>query len=81
MSDIDITLADEVSKYYDDPLGFVMMAFQWGEEGSSLHGFDGPDEWQIDILNASSMVLILLILFKLQCHLVTVSVSQHCLLG
>lgn len=51
MSDIDIQLADEVGKYYDDPLGFVMMAFQWGEEGSSLHGFDGPDAWQIDILN------------------------------
>ena len=52
MSDIDIQLADEVGKYYSDPLGFVMMAFQWGEPGTSLHGFDGPDKWQIDILNA-----------------------------
>lgn len=51
MSDIDIQLADEVSKYYDDPLGFVMMAFEWGEPGTPLQGFDGPDAWQIDILN------------------------------
>ncbi len=46
MSDIDIQLADEVSKYYDDPLGFVLMAYRWGEPGTLLEGFDGPDTWQ-----------------------------------
>lgn len=51
MSDIDIQLADEVSKFYDDPLGFVHFAFQWKEPGTPLHGFDGPDTWQIDVLN------------------------------
>lgn len=51
MSDVDIQLADEVSRFYDDPLGFVMFAFQWGEPGTSLQGFDGPDQWQIDVLN------------------------------
>lgn len=51
MSDVDITLAEEVGKYYNDPLGFVRFAFQWGEPGTPLQGFDGPDDWQIDILN------------------------------
>lgn len=46
MSDIDIQLADEVSKFYDDPLGFVLFAYQWGEPGTLLEGFDGPDIWQ-----------------------------------
>ena len=38
MSDIDIALADEVGKFYDDPLGFVMFAYQWGEPGTLLEG-------------------------------------------
>jgi len=37
-----------VSKYYADPLGFVMFAFEWGT--GNLTGFDGPDDWQRDIL-------------------------------
>ena len=52
MSDIDISLAEEISQFYDDPLGFVRFAYPWGEPGSSLNGFDGPDEWQIDVLTA-----------------------------
>ena len=50
MSDVDIHLADEVGKYYANPLGFVMMAFPWGEPGTSLQGFNGPDEWQLELL-------------------------------
>lgn len=44
----DVVLAEELSRFYDDPLGFVQFAFNWGED--DLIGFDGPDEWQIDIL-------------------------------
>lgn len=51
MSDVDIQLAEEISNFYDDPLGFVNFAFPWGEPGTALHGFDGPDDWQVDILN------------------------------
>ena len=29
----------------DDPHAFVMGAFPWGEPGTTLEGFDGPDEW------------------------------------
>jgi len=46
---VDLQLADEISQFYADPLGFVRFAFEWDE--GELKGFDGPDEWQIDILN------------------------------
>jgi len=45
----DELLADEIGKFYDDPLGFVMFAYDWGV--GDLKGFDGPDEWQRDALN------------------------------
>lgn len=32
-----------------DPLGFVLGAFAWGEPGE-LENFDGPEEWQVEIL-------------------------------
>ena len=41
-------LAEEVAKYYADPLGFVLFAFPWGE--GSLKGFDGPDTWAREFL-------------------------------
>ncbi len=50
MSDVDIQLADEISRFYDDPLGYVYFAYPWGEPGM-LENFDGPDQWQIDVLN------------------------------
>lgn len=46
--DVDLMLADDISCFYADPLGFVRYAFEWDE--GDLTGFDGPDEWQIDIL-------------------------------
>jgi len=49
MSDVDIQLADEISQFYDDPLGFVYFAYPWGEPGE-LEGFDGPDVWQREVL-------------------------------
>lgn len=42
--DIDILLAEECAGFFDDPLGWVMWAFDWGH--GDLEGFDGPDEWQ-----------------------------------
>jgi hypothetical protein len=41
-------LLDEVSEFYDDPLGYVMWAFPWGEKGGPLEEHDGPDVWQIE---------------------------------
>jgi len=52
MSDTDIQLAEEIGQFYDDPLGFVLFAFPWGEPGTALQGFDGPDQWQRELLTA-----------------------------
>lgn len=47
-SDPDTLLADAMAEYYADPLGWVLMAFDWG--AGELAGWDGPDQWQIDFL-------------------------------
>lgn len=41
-------LVHDIDLFYDDPLGFVMYAFPWGEKGSELEEHDGPDKWQAD---------------------------------
>ncbi|NCN95607.1 MAG: terminase, partial [Bdellovibrionales bacterium] len=51
-------LAEFVATFYDDPYGFVMAIFPWGEptlpDGSanSLADKDGPEDWQREILEA-----------------------------
>lgn len=47
--EINRDLADFVATFYDDPLGFVMAMFPWGEPGP-LEDFDGPDVWQREFL-------------------------------
>ena len=47
-SDPDNDLVEEMVRFYDDPLAFVMFAFPWGK--GPLAGFDGPDQWAIDFL-------------------------------
>jgi hypothetical protein len=44
----DQKLAQFISTFYDDPLGYVHAAFTWGE--GELTGLDGPDAWQKDFL-------------------------------
>lgn len=39
-------LVAAIEQFYDDPLGFVMFVFPWGEKGGPLEDFDGPDKWQ-----------------------------------
>lgn len=46
----DLTLADEIGKYYDDPYGFVLFAYDWGH--GDLKGFEGPDKWQKEFLQS-----------------------------
>lgn len=43
-------LIEDIAGFANDPLGFVLYAFPWGEPGE-LEKFDGPDAWQRDILN------------------------------
>lgn len=50
------SLSDElielIVSFYDDPLGFVLFAYPWGEPGTKLHDQDGPDDWQREVLTA-----------------------------
>ena len=45
-----VMLTTELAKFSKDPLSFVFWAFPWGE--GELAKFDGPDNWQIEILAA-----------------------------
>lgn len=45
---MDKKLADECSRFYADPLGWVMWAFDW--DYAELEGFLGPDDWQVQSL-------------------------------
>ncbi|MCK4782578.1 MAG: terminase [Desulfobacteraceae bacterium] len=46
----DEQLALDMGRFYADPYGFVMYAYPWGEEGTPLENFKGPDKWQKDKL-------------------------------
>jgi hypothetical protein len=47
--DLQFELANQMSKFYADPLGFVRFAYPWGEPGA-LEDYDGPDAWQAEVL-------------------------------
>lgn len=49
----DLALAEEISGYYDDPLGFVLFAYPWGDPGP-LEGETGPDDNQREFLESLS---------------------------
>lgn len=50
-AEADIMLAEELAKYYADPLGFVTFAYPWGEPGP-LFNYEGPDDNQKEFLNS-----------------------------
>lgn len=41
-------LAEQIAEYYDDPLGYVLDLFPWGQ-GELAHS-QGPDQWQRETL-------------------------------
>jgi hypothetical protein len=44
----DMQLAREIALFYDNPIGFVLYAFPWGEQGTPLENVEGPDpnQWK-----------------------------------
>lgn len=42
-------LAEDMGRFFYDPLGWVLYAFEWGV--GELEGFDGPDDWQREFLD------------------------------
>src|SRR6266571_9312726 len=49
-TNLDLELADEIKRFYEDPLGFVLFAYPWLEPGSELEHESGPDEHQQQFL-------------------------------
>lgn len=47
----DVLLLDEVLQYATDPAGFVCYIFPWGVPGTALEHEDGPDYWQLEVLD------------------------------
>lgn len=43
-------LVDAIGEFYDDPLGFVLFAFEWGK--GELEDYEGPDTWQREHLES-----------------------------
>ena len=43
-SEYEAALAEDMAKFYDDPLGFVYYSFDWGN--GELSESTGPDKWQ-----------------------------------
>jgi hypothetical protein len=48
--DYEAELMKDIASYSDNPLGFVMYAFPWGE--GELQDKTGPEEWQAELLTA-----------------------------
>jgi hypothetical protein len=48
-SQIDFSLAEQVSRYYADPPGFVLAMYPWRSLGL-LEKHNGPDDWQREFL-------------------------------
>lgn len=47
-----LTLEDAAALFVADPLGMVLFEYPWGEPGTALEAFAGPDHWQVDVLEA-----------------------------
>lgn len=43
-------LLEHLASFSNDPMGFVLWAFPWGEKGSELEFAKGPEPWQCTIL-------------------------------
>ncbi len=48
--DTELQLQEEISEFHDDPHGFVVFSYPWGESGGPLADETGPDKWQERIL-------------------------------
>lgn len=43
-------LAEDLGKLSGDPYAHVMWAYPWGEPGTELEHFSGPESWQVGVL-------------------------------
>lgn len=47
---IEKELTSQISKFYADPLGFVLFSYPWGKPGP-IQQFSGPERWQQNFLD------------------------------
>jgi hypothetical protein len=57
LSTYDLQLADDLSGFFYDPLGFVRYNYPWGEESTPLVQYAGPDTWQAELLSYAGTAL------------------------
>lgn len=50
--DYEQQLVEDILGFADDPLGYVLYAFPWGEAGTELANKTGPREWQCEVLDS-----------------------------
>ncbi len=50
LEQVEDRLHDEISRFYADPFGFAMFAYEWGESGPLAAYPNGPDTWQKEFL-------------------------------
>jgi len=48
--DYEKALALKMGTFKNDPYGYIMYAFPWGEQGGPLEDYTGPDVWQTEYL-------------------------------
>lgn len=46
-----IEIIKRCSEFRNDPYGFVLFSYPWGKKGTWLEDLDGPDWWQVDIMD------------------------------
>lgn len=51
-AELEARLTDKIVSFRFDPLGFVMWAYPWGEKGTQLSKWAGPQRWQVEELIA-----------------------------
>jgi len=49
-AEFELALTQDMARFYDDPVGFVYYAFNWGQ--GELAESEGPDTWQIELLES-----------------------------
>lgn len=45
-----MNIIEALAEFSSDPVGFVLFSFPWGEPGTDLANYKGPQDWQIEVL-------------------------------
>ena len=51
LNQYDLTLTDDAARFFYDPTGFTRYAYPWKEPDGPLSAYEGPDAWQIEVMD------------------------------